>query len=450
MTSSLRRKLPTTRRNTRRWNKSFITSALLALALASPVWAQSETEPAAKETTTQKPGAIDRLRQRNASERWRDLNQQPRSKLIDGSQVKAASPAAESTPETPPTSDPTQYRPGNSIAPVKEPLDESTPDPITKSLPEAESISDAESISEGELRPEVESLPEPTTLPSRSKFSPRGSATEPARLSPARRAIRGPAVEPPPEPIAKTALPEEEALPEPASPAPARARTFQRPAKNPIRNAGQDSKRKIPVREVGDIDPIPQEQDLIRTPKDLKRLSAIAPFLDYEPDPTLKDQCSNLCPRPLIGNCPECKNRRSDEVEADEVACPDCPEEVRLGSDPYVGRSFPGLCYNWVASDLYHYPLVFEDVSLERYGHTRPFFIQPFVSFGTATAQGVLWPYQSVLYPPCKKQYALGHYRPGDCVPYKYYQLPLSAKAALVEAAAITGGVYLYAPPAIH
>jgi hypothetical protein len=330
---------------------------------------------------TQKPSAIERLRQRNASDRWLELKQQPRSKLIEASSDKVAAQPAE------------------------------------KSL-RAKTVSDP-----GESRPSEKQTAE--------KQSAEG--TQPPKLAN-------------PERVTKS-IPEEEALPQPAGPPPVRAQTAQHPARNAMKNAVQDSTRKVPVREVGEIDPIPQEQDLIRTPKDLKRLTSISPFLDYEPDPTLKDQCNNLCPRPNIGNCPECKNRRADEVGADELACPDCPEEVRLGSDPYLGRAFPGLCYNWVASDLYHYPLYFQDVALERYGHTRPYYIQPFVSVPKFMLQGVFLPYQGVLYPPCKKQYALGHYRPGDCVPYKYYPVPLSAKAAVVEAAAVAGGLYLYAPP---
>ena len=387
MTSSLRRKHPTTRRNTRRWSKVIFTTALLAVAAASPAWAQSETTPADKPGVTQKSGSVDRLRQRNASDRWRELKQQPRSKLIEEPSDKVAAQPAQNAPRAQAVSDPTEYRPLEKQAAEDQPA----------------------------------AVAETAELPMRSELPGSERITQ--------------------------SIPEEAALPEPDGPPPVRARANQRPARNAMKNAVQDSTRKVPVREVGEIDPIPQEQDLIRTPKDLKRLTAIVPFLDYEPDPTLKDQCNNLCPRPNIGNCPECKNRRADEVGADELACPDCPEEVRLGSDPYLGRAFPGLAYNWVASDLYHYPLYFQDVPLERYGHTRPFYIQPLVSVPKFLLQGVFLPYQSVIYPPCKKQYALGHYRPGDCVPYLYYPVPISAKAALVEAAAITGGLYLYAPP---
>ena len=45
-------------------------------------------------------------------------------------------------------------------------------------------------------------------------------------------------------------------------------------------------------------------------------------------------------------------------------------------------RAFGQINYHWEPSNLYHLPIYFEDFCLERYGHTRHYLIQPFVSGG--------------------------------------------------------------------
>ena len=102
--------------------------------------------------------------------------------------------------------------------------------------------------------------------------------------------------------------------------------------------------------------------------------------------------------------------------------------------------------YCWEPTNLYHNPIYFEDVPLERYGHTRHYLIQPFFSGAKFAVQLLGLPYQMTIYPVCSRQYSLGYYRPGECAPYKYYQIPLNAEAALVEAGVISGGYFLFAP----
>ena len=128
------------------------------------------------------------------------------------------------------------------------------------------------------------------------------------------------------------------------------------------------------------------------------------------------------------------------------VPCPECPEEVSLFSGQYEGRSFPDMGTNWLAMDLWYNPLYTQDVTLERYGHTRNRFVQPFFSIAKLGVQVVGIPYQMVLHPPCSRVYPLGYYRPGDCVPYLYYQIPLNLQAAAVEAGVIAGAYYLFIP----
>ena len=196
--------------------------------------------------------------------------------------------------------------------------------------------------------------------------------------------------------------------------------------------------------------PVAPEQPLVgpyaeptRDPTKLKKLSEILPYDDYEPDPTVRTQhrCQNLCPRP--GDCPEC-------IQEDGVngrnSCPECPEEVRLTSLFYSGRNFPETGINWEPSNLYYNPLYTEDVPLERYGHTRGKLIQPFFSVPKFGLQVVGMPYQMVLSPPASCVYPLGYYRPGDCVPYMYYQIPLNLQAAAVQAGVVAGAYFLFVP----
>ena len=105
----------------------------------------------------------------------------------------------------------------------------------------------------------------------------------------------------------------------------------------------------------------------------------------------------------------------------------------------YEPRSFPEMTMAWEPTNFYFYPLYFSDPALERYGHSYPRVIQPMASIARFGAQFVLLPYQMAIIPPCKQEYPLGYYRPGECAPKLHYQLPLNAHAAVVEAAAVTG-----------
>jgi hypothetical protein len=106
---------------------------------------------------------------------------------------------------------------------------------------------------------------------------------------------------------------------------------------------------------------------------------------------------------------------------------------------PFPQRAFPATAYCWEPSNLYHYPLYFQDPQLERYGHTYGDHVQPFVSIARFGVQFVGLPYQMTIAPPNCPIYALGWYRPGECAPKLHYQIPLNLKAALVEAAVVTG-----------
>lgn len=179
----------------------------------------------------------------------------------------------------------------------------------------------------------------------------------------------------------------------------------------------------------------PQRQslgELVSTPKDLKPLSNIEPYYDYEPDPELQktDPYRNVFPRP-DGTTTTEQGRQF-------------PEIVDLGNDLYQKRNLAQVDFYWKASDYWHYPLYFQDVQFERYGHTYNPVIQPFVSFGRFGTQFFGLPYQMALQPMWKKEYSLGWYRPGERAPYLHYQIPWNTDAAVRTAGFYTGMIFAF------
>lgn len=116
---------------------------------------------------------------------------------------------------------------------------------------------------------------------------------------------------------------------------------------------------------------------------------------------------------------------------------------LKFSDVEYTPRAFPDMMMPWQASNFYHYPLYFEDPTLERYGHTPGFLVQPFASAARFSGQLVLLPYQMTIDPILKPTYTLGWYRPGDVAPKLRYQIPWNFKAAVVEAGVVTGLVFL-------
>lgn len=98
------------------------------------------------------------------------------------------------------------------------------------------------------------------------------------------------------------------------------------------------------------------------------------------------------------------------------------PEEVLLGDEPWVPRHWDAQSFAWEASGLQHQPLYFEDLALERYGHSFGIF-QPAASWARFHAQLIALPYRLLTEPPCDCEYTLGYYRPGDCAPRLYYRI---------------------------
>lgn len=117
------------------------------------------------------------------------------------------------------------------------------------------------------------------------------------------------------------------------------------------------------------------------------------------------------------------------------------PQECELGGEQFRARAWEPITFAWKASGLCHKPLYFEEVALERYGHTTGILTQPFVSAAHFFLTVPILPYKMGLYPPNECIYTLGYYRPGSCAPHILDPLPISVRAALFEAGAIVAGV---------
>lgn len=118
------------------------------------------------------------------------------------------------------------------------------------------------------------------------------------------------------------------------------------------------------------------------------------------------------------------------------------PERMaeELPAQNYVRPERQPIAFHWMASNLHHNPLYFEDPALERYGHSYHPLLQPFASAGRMTTQLVGLPYQMAIDPIHRRRYSLGWIRPGDCAPKLKYRVPFNKKAALVQGAAIAIG----------
>jgi hypothetical protein len=122
----------------------------------------------------------------------------------------------------------------------------------------------------------------------------------------------------------------------------------------------------------------------------------------------------------------------------------DVPHECPWGeNEVYKPRSWEPVTFCWTASALCHKPLYFEDVHLERYGHSLHPWAQPFASGAHFFLTVPILPYKMGLELPTECIYTLGFYRPGSCAPYMIEPLPLSVRAGLFEACAWVGGAAL-------
>lgn len=116
------------------------------------------------------------------------------------------------------------------------------------------------------------------------------------------------------------------------------------------------------------------------------------------------------------------------------------PMRCGRGYEVYADRNFIPSVVQWKAPGHSHKPLYFEQPHLERYGHTLGPVLQPMVSTAHFFTNIAFLPYKMGIHPPYECQYPLGHYRPGDCVPYSIRPFPWSLRGAVAETAVVLGG----------
>ncbi|QDV70172.1 hypothetical protein Poly24_38910 [Rosistilla carotiformis] len=119
------------------------------------------------------------------------------------------------------------------------------------------------------------------------------------------------------------------------------------------------------------------------------------------------------------------------------------PRECRIAQTPYQPRNWTPSTMTWKASNLCHNPLYFEEVQLERYGHSAGPIKQPLISTAHFFVNIAVLPYKMGIHPATECQYALGYYRPGNCAPYLLPPIPLSLRGTLSQAAVVAGGFWL-------
>jgi len=119
------------------------------------------------------------------------------------------------------------------------------------------------------------------------------------------------------------------------------------------------------------------------------------------------------------------------------------PSECSLGNEPLVERNWVASTMTFKASSLCHKPLYFEDVNLERYGHTAGPLVQPVLSGAHFFVNVAALPYKMGINPPTECRYPLGYYRPGDCAPWLVRPVPLSIRGGLTAAATYVGGTFV-------
>jgi hypothetical protein len=119
------------------------------------------------------------------------------------------------------------------------------------------------------------------------------------------------------------------------------------------------------------------------------------------------------------------------------------PQECLLDHPEFKPRHWTPSKITWKASNLVHKPLYFEEVNLERYGHTPGPFLEPIVSSAHFFVNIAVMPYKMGVHLPNECQYAFGYYRPGNCAPWITPPVPLSLRGALFQTGAVVGTVLL-------
>lgn len=226
--------------------------------------------------------------------------------------------------------------------------------------------------------------------------------------------------------------------------------------------------RKLPGE--GELDSADDRFPDLRTPSGGQQDDPLLPGADRVPpsaDPSESDQFRDAPyydgpqdkPADDVADCKDAKADCADalsrlksntlaqidlDINVGGVEGQDFPCECEFGvGEVFEGRHWTCVNYTWKASGLCHKPLYFEQVAVERYGHSAPTFVQAAMCGAHFFASVPALPYMMGLCPPDECQYSLGYYRPGNCAPYLIDPIPLSLRAGLFQAGAIVGGILI-------
>ena len=338
-----------------------------------------------------------------------------------------------------------------------------------------DSLPSRRSAHDGTSRPAVERW---RKLKSQYELSP-ASAARPQTEQPNR--STEPVAQPVPEVSSKDSKPAPTLIPA----QPVESAKTEAPVANPVQEAEPEwelaepaSAKEVDVAENLDLDvkpkveqavPVP-EKAVVEKPAVEKPVAPPAPAAEVRPKPAYEEKEAVKTPaeeddsirgmrRPLGTQIPSGPLRTATQVRRISEIAPRIQSnldsdinayaaeqalnfKVKFGGEPYSARSFPDVVMPWAAPESKYYPLYFQDPALERYGHTHHPVLQPVISSARYTTQIVMLPYQMAITPPWELHSPLGWYRPGDVVPKLRYPFPWSTKAAVVEAATVTGIIF--------
>ncbi|MEI8379057.1 MAG: hypothetical protein WCJ09_02945 [Planctomycetota bacterium] len=326
---------------------------------------------------------------RPAAERWRKLKSQYELTPAPATRPQIEQPIRSSEPSVAPVTRATPDQPSNEFKPVSTTIPAESPTPTTAVAKPAQEAEPEWELAEPASAKEFDVAEKPADLDEKPKV-------EQAVPAPEKSVTENPAVE-------KPVIQEKPAVEEKPKPAYEEKAAVKTPAEvdESIRGMRRPLETQIP-------------SGPLRTATQVRRIGDIAPRIQM--------------------------NRDSD---INKYAAEQAYEfKVKFGGEAYSARNFPDMVMQWAAPESKYYQLYFQDPALERYGHSHHQMLQPVISSARFTTQIALLPYQMAITPPWEMQSPLGWYRPGDVVPKLRYPFPWSTKAAVVEAATVTGIIF--------
>ena len=174
---------------------------------------------------------------------------------------------------------------------------------------------------------------------------------------------------------------------------------------------------------------------------------AVAAVMAVEPEAAKREPCADESE-----DCREALQRLRDDrlagidldIRVGGRPGNDYPCECRLEGETFEPRRFATTTFTWKAAGYCHKPLYFEDWQLERYGHSHGPLADPFFSAAHFFTTLPVLPYKMGVELPWECVYPLGYYRPGNCAPWTVPAIPISVRGMAVEAATVTGLVFLF------